>query len=244
MKNQNTIITLIAAIAVVLITLKVSSWYYNKKLEANEIALRTEKIKSSELAKIKDGLYTKLVADTLTIKELKKKNDSLGLALKNPKTITVVKFKPRDKEAPIEDIEVNDSLIDLKDYYPNKQNPFVTYTAKVDKFSETGIGKFSFTPQEFRLGIGLNKDGTYSVNTKVPEYFEITGVDVEAAPMTPQKSDNFGWIAGVQTGKNFLNANNLYGVSAGIRYKKLYLDTDLILGDNEAIGLIGIKLEF
>ena len=72
MKNQNNIITIIAIIAVILITLKGASWYYNKQNEADKIALRKEKIKTSKLEQINEGLYTKLVADTLTINQLKK----------------------------------------------------------------------------------------------------------------------------------------------------------------------------
>lgn len=243
MKNRITLI--LAGIVILLIAgLYFGNEYYKKQLEAEREGARREKIKNSELTKINEGLYTKLAADTLAIKELKKLNDSLELKLENPEVVTVVKWKIKYLEKPVDGIVVKDSTMSLVDTYPDSINPFVTYRLKVDLKKWTGTGSWDFTPQEIVLGIGQNEDGTYSVNTKVPEFLSITGLDVSSLPMKTQKPDNFGWLLGVKGGKNFLDNNNLYGISGGIRYKKFYLDTDVLVGQDTAIGLLGLKLEF
>jgi hypothetical protein len=244
MKNQNSIITIIAIIAIILGTWKAVDWYYASKIDASAEILRREKIKSSELTQINEGLYTKLAADTLSIKELEKLNDSLKLELKNPEVVTVVKWKIKWLEKPVDSLTIKDSIVTLVDTYPDINNPFVTYRLKLNLSTAEGVGSWDFTPQEIILGIGQNEDGTYSVNTKVPDFLEITGLDVSSLPMQRQKPDDFGWLLGVTGGKRFLDETNLYGVSGGIRYKKLYLDTNLVFGNDEAFGLLGVKLEF
>ena len=52
-----------------------------KKLEKAQIELRTTKIKNDTLVQINDRQYTKLVADTLTEKQLRKKIDSFGVTI-------------------------------------------------------------------------------------------------------------------------------------------------------------------
>lgn len=244
MKNQNTIITVIAVIAIIFATWKAVDWWYSKKLDEAAETLRREKIKNSELTKIKDGLYTKLAADTLTIKQLRQLSDSLKLELENPEVITEVKWKIKYIEKPVDSVNVTDSTVTITDNYPNKENPFVTYKASVNKFTGEGIGSFNFNEVKFALGIEEQEDGTFKVNTKVPEYFVITGLEVKALPMAEKKVDNFGFIGGVNFGRQFLDQNNVYGVSAGIRYKKLYVDSDLLIGDDLLIGLVGLKFEF
>jgi len=244
MKNQNKIITIIAIVAIIFATWKVVDWWYSKKFDEAAETLRREKIKNSELTKINDGLYTKLAADTLTIKQLNKLNDSLELKLENPEVVSVVKWKIKYVEKPLDSLTVQDSTLTLVDTYPDVLNPFVTYKLKLDLSKLQGTGSWDFTPQELVLGIGQNEDGTYSVNTKVPDFLEITGLEVNSLPMADKKVDNFGFIVGPKVGRNFLDTSNLYGISGGIRYKKLYLDTDILVGDEALIGLIGLKFEF
>jgi len=244
MKNQNIIITLIAIIAIFIGAWKITDWYYSKKLNEAAETLRRQKIKNSELTKINDGLYTKLAADTLTIKDLKKLNDSLGLELENPETVTVVKWKIKYLDKPVDSVGVKDSTLTLVDSYPDALKPFVTYRLNLDLNNLKGNGSWDFTPQEIYLGIGQNEDGTYSVNSKVPDFFEITGLDVQSLPMETQKPDNFGILLGANVGRNFMDKSNLYGLSGGLRLKKFYVDTDVLLGDNTLIGLFGVKIEF
>lgn len=244
MKTQNLIVTIIAVLAIIFATWKVSDYFNSKESDRVTELLRREKIKTSQLEKLKEGLYTKLVADTLKIKQLKKLNDSLQLELESPKVITEVKFKYKYIEKPIDYSFLKDSNLVVIDNYPNKENPFVKYKAEINRFTGLGKGSFNFNPQEIFIGIGQNEDGTYSINSKVPEYITVTGLEVKSLPMAVKKPDNFGWLLGVKGGRNFLDTSNLYGVSGGIRYKKLYFDTDVLLGDESLIGLLGLKLEF
>lgn len=243
MKNRITLI-LAGIVILLLVGLYFGNEYYKNKLYKEQEEARREKIKNSELTQINEGLYTKLAADTLTIKELRKLNDSLSLQLDNPEVITVVKWKIKYLEKPVDSLLIKDSTLTLVDTYPDTINPFVTYRLKLNLKTVQGIGSWDFTPQEIVLGIGQNEDGTYSVNTKVPDFLSITGLDVSSLPMKTQKPDNFGWLLGVKAGKNFLDSNNLYGISGGIRFKKFYLDTDVLVGQDEVIGLIGLKTEF
>lgn len=244
MKNQNTIITIIAILTIVFATWKVVDWHYSGKLDEAAETLRRQKIKSSELTKINEGLYTKLAADTLTIKQLNKLNDSLELKLENPEVVSVVKWKIKYKEKPVDGIVVKDSTLNLVDTYPDSLNPFVTYKLKLDLSKLKGTGAWDFTPQKLVLGIGQNEDGTYSVNTKVPDFLEITGLEVNSLPMADTKVDNFGFMVGPKVGRNFIGSGNIYGISGGIRYKKLYIDSDVLVGDELLLGLVGLKFEF
>ena len=68
-------------------TYKITRFFTDKSQEKLRRELRVEKIKNDTLTKIKEGLYTKLVADTLTKRELRQKVDSLKLEIKDPKII-------------------------------------------------------------------------------------------------------------------------------------------------------------
>lgn len=223
MNTKNTILAIIIIIITFVITFKGTSWYYSKQNEEVKTELRKLQIKNSELIEIREGLYTKLVADTLTIRELNKLNDSLNLELKDPKEVVVVKWKYKESISPIDNVEVTDSIVKITDYYPNKEDRFITYSGEVNKNTESGVGNFKFETQELKLGIGQNKDGTYSVNTGVPEYLKITDIDVRSLPIEKVKSDDFGWLLGASIGKDLKDAENYLKVSAGIRYKKIYL---------------------
>lgn len=193
------------------------------KEEKFETALRKNKIKNDSLVQLKNGLYQKLIADTLTIKELRKKSNSLELELENPKIVEVIKFVPKEIEKPIDGIIIKDSIIETEDYYPRKENYFIKYSSKINLKTEKGEGKFSFTPQEVVLGIEQKKDGTYATKTKLPEYLKITDIDVESLPLTREKKDNFGILFGGGAGKDLKNNSSYLRLNTGIRYKKTYL---------------------
>ena len=115
MKTRTKLLTIVLIGLAILLTFKGVTWYYSEQLEDSRIALRKELIKNSKLEKIEEGLYTKLVADTLKIKELRRLNDSLGLEVKNPKIITKVVFVPKEIEKAVDSIVVTDSIISIVD---------------------------------------------------------------------------------------------------------------------------------
>lgn len=205
---------------------KLSTYLNDKKVEKLQTEINRQKIKNDKLIKVRDGFYKKLVADTLTKNELKRKIDSLELEVKDPKIVEVIKFLPREVSKPTDNITIKDSTVKVTDYYPQKENYFIKYESKINTNTGLGTSDWSFGEQEIRLGIGQKEDGTFEVTTKVPDYFNITSVDVETLPMQPQEKDNFGWILGGGYGRDFGNNTHYINVRAGLRFKKTYLTID------------------
>lgn len=97
----------------------------------------------------------------------------LGLEnIKKPKTIieTDVRIEKGEKVVDTVFLPTQNSKLYVSDYYPNKENPFVNYSLK------DTVGKFKFYPVKLSLVISENKDGTFQVDTKMPEYFTIVGI--------------------------------------------------------------------
>lgn len=133
------------------------------------------KIKTDSLVKVSETQYTKLIADTLTLKELRREIKRLEIEnIKKPKTITVIDWKIKDKEGKVDTLYLptEEKKLYVSDYYPNKENPFVNYTLR------DSIGKFKFYPAQISLVVSENSDGTWRTDSKVPEYFEI--IDIKA----------------------------------------------------------------
>jgi len=215
----------IVVIVFIIINIKVVSYFSNRKVEALQRELRAEIIKHDELKKINKTLYTKLVADTLTKRQLNKIIDSLELQVKNPKIVTEIVFVPVEVTKPIDGIVVKDSTLSINTYYPSKEDPFVNYKSKINLKTNKGEETFSFTPISIALGIGQNKDGTFSLNTKVPEFIKVLKIDVQALPMTPVKKDNFGWLIGGGIGTDFVGGE-YYNGSFGVRINKVYIEVE------------------
>lgn len=214
---------------------------YTSEIDNLKVSLKKELIKNDSLKKVADGFYTKLVADTLTKRELRRLNDSLKLELKTPKIITQIVFVPKEQETEIVEIEKDSTTLKLTDYYPDKDNPFIIYKSLIDLENKTGIGNFTFNSVKIDLGIGENPDGTFTINTKLPEFLEIASLDVSSQPITPTKVKNFGFLLGTGIGNNFRDDSPYMKLSTGVRYKKLYLDIQT--GTNETAEVI-IKYEF
>lgn len=234
---KNTIITVILIVVTIFVTHKCTEEKLQEDVSKVELEFRKLKIKRDSLTKINDSLTTKLVADTLEIKELRKINDSLALQVKNPKVITIVEFKPEDKQVEIDTLGTDKDTLVVSSSYPNKEKPFVKYEAKIDKQTNTGKGQFKFYPQEVVIGIGENKDGTYTVNTKLPEYFKAVRVDVQSLPKKEIKEDNFGWLLGARIGEDLRTSKGYLKLNAGIRVKKIYFSVGVASNANVEGGL-------
>jgi len=242
MKNLSfKIIVVVAAIIAAIIAMKVTQTVYKTKLDEAYSQVRVETIKNSKLTKINKGLYTKLVADTLTIRELRRVVDSLNLKIKNPKIVTEVVFVPVNITKPVDGIVVKDSILYITDSYPNKISPFIKYSATYNLVNNKGISNFEFTPIKISLGIGQNKDGTYQINTKVPEFIEVLKVDVKALPMGQPKVDNFGILLGAGYGRDFRDNSDFIKLSTDVRIKKFYIGIE---GTTNSTISTGIKFEF
>jgi len=212
----------------IIILLLLGGWfgkqYYDGKLEKAYLENRTLKISKDELQKISDEQNRKLVADTLTQKQLNKIVDNLKLKLDaKPKIIIKTIVVPKEIEKPIDSVIVKNDSITINDYYPNKENYFVNYFAKINIKTQKGIGKFSFKPIELSLIISQRKDGIYQLDSKSPKWMKINNIQVQSLPLTSEEKDNFGWIIGGGYGKDYKTFENYFRVNSGFRWKKLYI---------------------
>lgn len=235
---MNKVLFTIGAVLAVLATFFITSNIKDRQLEAQKQELRKEILRNDSLVKINDELYSKRVADTATIRQLKRLNDSLNLELKNPKVIVITKLQPKDQEGPIDSVDVSNDLVTVEDHYPDQDNPFVSYFGRIDLTTKSGEGTFKFRELHLDLGITQNNDGTYSLNTKVPDFMVVNSVDVTSLPMDTEKPDNFGWLLGVKGNYSFEDQNVGYEIIGGIRYKKVNIITSANTHKQVGAGLI------
>lgn len=229
---------ILAAIGIVLLLLAVfkltQSHYQNKIGDVNE-ELRTEIIKSSKLEKVKDGYYTKLVADSLKTKELDKLVDSLEMQVKNPVIVERIVVRPKDSKNEIKDVVINDSIVEFTDYYPSKEDPYIKYHASLNTFTNKYVGAFRF--KKIPITIAIGQEGELSrANITVPDFMEVESYDFQSTKLKATKPDNFGWLAGVGYYNRLPSIDQGVEVLGGLRYKKIY-----VLGSVQTNATIGIK---
>lgn len=238
MKTYNINLYLVFIIIGLLIFGWIAKQEYDKKLEKAYKENRTLKISKDELVKVNDEQYRKLVGDTLTQRQLNKIVDSLKLKLDaKPTTIIETVFVPVNDSGEIDDVIVLNDSITIEDYYPNKENYFVKYFAKIAISTEDGIGEFSFSPIKLNLIISQKEDGIYQLDTKTPNWLLINNINIQSIPLTPTKIDNFGWIVGGGYGKDYNTFENYLKLSAGFRWKKFYLLGNVSTNNNIDIGV-------
>ncbi len=215
----------------------------NNQVKAEKAKYRTEKIKADKLQKVvteKGVQYEKLVADTVGTGQLRRIIKELGIDIKNPQLAQEIIFVPRDTITIIKEIEATDSTLVFTDYYPQKENYFAKHITRQDTRDTTATGEFSFNPIKLSLAIGQQDDGTYKVATKLPEFFNITSIDVQSLPMKEEK-DDWGILVGADYIKNLQTDRVDLGVDTYIRFKKFYIGG----GVNTNMDLKGgVKFEF
>lgn len=216
--------------------------YYKNQIAEEKLELRKEKLGNDELKQIAEGHYQKLVADTLRVKDLERIVDSLNIELKaKPRIVYQIKYVPKEVEKPVDSISIQDGVIGIEDFYPEKDNYFIRYRNKISLVDSTGTGIWSFNPLSVSAVISERSDGMFVADFKTPSWLSIESVDIQATPLTPTKIDNFGWLLGVGVAKDFRD-DAFYGrLSGGIRYKKIYLI--LGAGTNQTVGA-NLNFEF
>ena len=236
-------ITIIVLIIIIFLTgFFISKHFSQKKIDKAQRELKIEKIRNDTLVQLDSVTYKKLLADTLTKRQLRKKVKELEIELKDPKIVEVIKFVPKEiikKE--VNTVIVKDSIVNIVDYYPQKENYFIKYSSTINTLKQKALSDWEFSPQEISLGIGVNDKGMYEVITKVPEFIKITSIDVQSLPQPTDKKDNFGFLVGGGYGKELNTDKEFFNLNSGIRYKKTYLI--LNIATNETIN-IGLTFEF
>lgn len=184
--------------------------------------LRKELVTTSELVKLKDGRYEKLLNDYNTSKELlkslKKSNEELYRDIKksNEKVVAVTqaligfkdKFDSLKLNKPIEDVIKDKDTLDF--FYPNKNNPLITHSLQFTS-NTTANSYWDFNPTPLDLVITETEKGIFKTNIGTNPYVSISSLDVKTIPFETEKS-RFGWSygAGLWRGPNELGVD-LYG---------------------------------
>lgn len=230
---------------VIILLLLLGGWlgyqHYQKKLDEKDLAYKKEVLKSDKLEKINETQYRKLVADTATIKELRGIVDNLGIKLtEKPKVVEVVKLVPVEVNKPIDGVIVKEDSVSITDYYPKEENYFAKYTNNFNLNTKEGLSKWSFNPVTMSIVLSQREDGIWQSDVKVPDFIEVSDVDIVATPLEIYKN-NFGWILGASYGKDFNKDSEFIRISGGFRYKKTYIDIGA--SSNETVDF-GVKFEF
>jgi hypothetical protein len=168
--------------------------------------IRKELVTTSELVKLKDGRYEKLLNDYNSskelLKDLKNSNQSLYRDIKksNEKVVAVTRaligFKDKldslSLNKPIEDIIRDKDTLDF--FYPNKTSPLITHSLLFTS-NITAESYWKFKPTPLDLVITETKKGIFKTNIGVNPYVSISSLEVKTIPFETEKS-NFGWAYG------------------------------------------------
>ena len=260
--NKTTLILVILLLLTIII-----SWIIIQKkqqqIQNTQLELRKEIIRKDALQELSDGYYRRIISDTLSEKQIEKLSKEI-IKLKNrkPKVITKIVSEIKEVEKTTDSISKNKDSINIIDYYPNKNNPFIKYTNKFSLDSLKGVSKFSFPNKLTITGVILEReDGIFELDLKTPEFIEVKNIDIQALPMIPKKQDNWGHLVGLNYGKLFfqravdVNENastdlEINGIrnewsfvegSYYLRYKKFYIGVEVNTLQSYSTG---IKVEF
>ena len=215
---------------------------YDNRIDNIEIELRKERIKNDSLVILATGQARRLVADTLTQRELRSKINELGLEIRGlERSITQIGLRPKDTVKEVDTVLINEGEILITDYYPSMEDFFIKYNNTIDIETQKGNSTWTFSDLEIDLAISQNDDGTFEANMRAPDFITINSLDVQATPMTPIKRDNFGILLGGGIGQDFRDDSNYIKLGAGVRFKKTYL---MLEANSNKQADVGIKYEF
>ena len=229
-----------------IILILLTAGYFGRQYYQNQISdLKRDKksliIKNDELDSIAEGRYRKLVADTLTIKQLGREVDSLMDIKNEPKVVFKSTFKPNNLDKDITNINNKDSIILIDDYYPTKDDFFINYKAKLNFGSQIYTARWNFSSININGVLSQNSDGTIQADVQLPEYVTLNTLDILSQPQNKStKKDDFGLLFGASRYWNPQD-KGFYGVNAGVRYKKVYILSSF--NTNNSIG-VNLNYEF
>lgn len=245
MKKLSTNTILIIIILLLMAGMFGIAYYYNKKLDKSDAKYKLEVLRADKLERINDTQYRKLVADSLSKRDLAKIIDSLEFELDNvePITVTEIQLVPEYIEKPIDSISVKDSIVSIVDFYPkNDENYFLKYSNQFSLRTNKGIGKFEFQPIDISIVLSQREDGIFQSDIKVPPFLTVGKVDIQSRPLEDNaEKDNFGFLLGVGYMQRYSDDVEGIRVSGGIRYKRLYLNVGV---SSYGIGDYGVQFEF
>jgi hypothetical protein len=212
----------------------------DKQTEELRAELHKNEIKMDTLKKISDTQYEKLVADTVTKKDMAKIIKDLEMEVKNPKIITRIEYKQRDVEKAMDNVIVENDSVHIEDYYPSKEKHTLKYTGGISLVSKQGKGKFEFKPQKLDLLISETDKGMWKATLKTDnEFVEVNSLDVHTLPVAEQKIKNWKYFGGAKYNTTSDKTTQSYEILGGFRYKKLN-----VLGSVNTNSQLGVGLMF
>ena len=214
----------------------------DRQTEELRAELHKNELKMDTLKKISDTQYEKLVADTVTKRDMFNILKAMEMDIKNPKIITRIEYKQKDVEKTMDNLDVKDGSVHIEDYYPNKEKQTLKYTGDVDLKTKKGIGKFQFQSQKLDLVISETEKGLWKATLKTDsEFVQLGNVDVQTLPVTTEVKKNWKYFGGAKYNTTSDKTTRSYEILGGFRYKRLN-----VLGSvntNSQIG-IGMMLDF
>lgn len=206
MKTQ---LVLYTVIGILIVGLYVGAMHHYSVLDRVE---RDHIIENDSLRQVTDTQYRKLLDDRFTKRDLKKMIDSLGLEMiKNPNTVVITEVEIREVTKPVDKLVNVDGKVEVEDYYPTKENPFIQYTLK------DTTSNFKFYPFEMSMVVSENKDGTWQVDSKVPEFMKVSRIDAVAQPKKTERKRPF--IVGA--GYTRYSDKNSFEVMGGFKFNNI-----------------------
>jgi len=241
LKNK-VLVSLILILTILVAVLWIQKNTAQKKHFQTQQELKKSVIKSDSLVKLSDGYYAKLVADTLTRKQLKKlAADIVDLKNREPVSITTTIIQPVEVLKDTDSISVVKDSVFIKDFYPNKESPFLTYSNRFSLKTQKGLSNFVFDSITLRQVITKKENGLYRIDFKGPDFLEVKSLDIQTEPKIQLVKDNWGTLIGVEYGKSLEIDKSIFEVNVYQRYKKFYIG-GAISSNNYLKG--GIKFEF
>ena len=235
----------VTTILVILILLLIGAGFIGYNIMDNKVEDANDKIRNTTIAadslRLENGIYKKLVADTLEIKELKELVKELQIKVENPIIVERIVVKPADTVKDIDSIYINEGKAIITDFYPNKDNYFVRYQNEFTLENPKGKSEWKFNELPIDIVIGEKEDGTFEANLKAPDFIKVGKLDVSGIRIKPDKVDNFGVLLGAGYGKDFGTGTDYLEVGGGMRFKKTYL---ILEGNTNKQADIGLKFEF
>jgi hypothetical protein len=233
--------TLVIAGIFVFIALYVAKCSHDNETEELRAALHKEELRNDTLKKINEDTYEKLVADTVTKREILKIIKQLEIDVKNPKIVTRIVYQQKDVEKDVDYVDIVDSVLQVIDYYPKEENHTLKYSNKINLITKKGVGKFEFKPQNLDLVISETERGRWKATLKTDnEFVMINSLDVQALPevITDPTRSNWSKFAGVKYNTTIDKTNNNLEVLGGFRYKKISLMGSANTSSQLGLGLM------
>lgn len=211
-------------IGILLVAIYVGAMHHYDVVDRLE---RNYKIENDSLKQVNETQYKKLIDDRLTRKELRQIINELGIKdVPKPEIVVVTEYKIKEVTKSVDKIEYVNGKVEVEDYYPNIEKPFIRYSLK------DSVSNFKFYPFEMAIVVSENRDGTWQVDSKVPDFISISKIEANAIRTKTERKRPFIVGAGYTHYKDV----NVFEASIGVKVKNTF-----ITGTATTDGGYGIK---